>query len=69
MVYCFEPALRPLLGNNFANNPTRKIPTRIVMSVISTVVFVIANRSFGRVQRLGDQNFQITVSYESYRTL
>ena len=42
MVHCFELALRPLLGNNFARNPSRKIPTRIPISVISTVVFVIA---------------------------
>lgn len=41
MVYCFEPALRPLLGNALANVPSKTMITRIAISVISTVVFVI----------------------------
>jgi len=32
----------PVLGNILARKPTRKIPTRMAMSVVSTVVSVIA---------------------------
>jgi len=40
-VYCFQLVLRPFFGKSLASNPSRKIPTRIAISVISTVVFVI----------------------------
>ncbi len=39
--YCFERLLRPFLGKSLARNPSKKIPTRMAMSVINTVVFVI----------------------------
>jgi hypothetical protein len=41
--YCFEPEFRPFLGNNLAKSPSRKIPTRMAISAISTVELVIAN--------------------------
>jgi hypothetical protein len=44
MVHCVWPEFRPFFGNNLASKPSRKIPTRIAMSVISTVVFVIENK-------------------------
>ena len=44
--YRFEWALPPPLGNNFASSPSRKIPTRIPMSMISTVVSVIHHLLF-----------------------
>jgi hypothetical protein len=43
MVYCFELALRPLLGKILASNPSRKIPTRMAISVISTLVLDIVD--------------------------
>ena len=38
-VHCF--AFLPFLGKILARNPSRKMPTRIAMSVISTVVSVV----------------------------
>lgn len=43
MVQCFEPVFRPFFGNNLASKPSRKTPTRMAISVISTVVFDIAD--------------------------
>ena len=42
-LYCFEPPLRPFFGNILASNPSRKIPTRIAISVISMALFVITS--------------------------
>src|SRR5579863_5938718 len=39
-IHCF--ALRPFLGNILARKPSRKIPTRMAISVNSTVGVVIA---------------------------
>ena len=41
-VHCFEPLLRPFFGKILARNPSRKIATRMAISVMSTVEFVIA---------------------------
>ena len=46
MVHCLWPVFRPFFGNNLASKPSRKIPTRMAMSVISTVVFVIETSVF-----------------------
>jgi hypothetical protein len=37
----FELAFRPPFGKSLASSPSRKIPTRIAISVMSTVVLVI----------------------------
>src|SRR5580692_903002 len=51
MVHCLWPLFRPFFGNNLASNPSAKIPTRMAISVISTVVFVISvPRSFRRAR-------------------
>ena len=44
--HCLWPALRPFFGNSLAINPSRKIPTRMAISVISTVVFDIETSVF-----------------------
>ena len=39
----FDPALRPFFGKILARNPSRKIATRMAISVMSTAVFVISS--------------------------
>ena len=48
--HCF--ALRPFLGNILASKPSRKIPTRMAISVISTVELLISIRILSTREKL-----------------